>query len=48
MMTLYMFPRSLKLEDASKDYLFEVTQGQSTTRASFSLKGLEEAPDKGL
>jgi hypothetical protein len=48
MMTLYMFPRSLKLEDADKSYLFEVTQGQSTTRASFSLKGLDEAQDKGL
>ncbi len=48
MMTLYMFPRSLKLEDAAKDYLFEVSQGQMTTRASFSLKGFEEAQDKGL
>lgn len=47
-MTLYMFPRSLKLEDAAKDYLFEVSQGQMTTRASFSLKGFEEAQDKGL
>ncbi|MGB6728917.1 MAG: hypothetical protein WBE74_23690 [Terracidiphilus sp.] len=48
MMTLYMFPRSLKLEDADKSYMFEVTQGPSTTRASFSLKGFEEAQDKGL
>jgi hypothetical protein len=48
MMTLYMFPRTLKLEDADKNYLFQVTQGPSTTRASFSLKGLEEAPEKGL
>jgi hypothetical protein len=48
MMTLYMFPRSLKLEDADKSYVFEVTQGSSTTMASFSLKGFEEAPDKGL
>jgi hypothetical protein len=48
MMTLYMFSRSLKLEDADKSYMFEVTQGQMTTRASFSLKGFEEAPDKGL
>lgn len=47
-MTLYLFPRSLKLEDADKSYLFEMTQGQMTTRASFSLKGFEEAPDKGL
>lgn len=48
MMTLYMFPRSLKIEDADKSYLFEVSQGPSTTMASFSLKGFEEAPDKGL
>jgi hypothetical protein len=48
MMTLYMFSRDLKLEDADKTYLFEVSQGPSTTRASFSLKGLEEAADKGL
>jgi hypothetical protein len=47
-MTLYMFPRTLKLEDADKSYMFAVTQGPSTTMASFSLKGFEEAPDKGL
>jgi hypothetical protein len=47
-MILYLFPRSLKLEDADKNYVFLITQGQSTTMASFSLKGMDEAQDKGL
>jgi hypothetical protein len=46
--TLYLFPRSLKLEEADKNYVFELTQGPIVTRANFSLKGFEQAPEKGL
>ena len=48
MITLYLFPRTLQLEDASKDFTFEFSQGPSVTQANFSLKGFEEAPEKGL
>ena len=48
MTTLYLFPRSLKLETADKNYLFELVQGPFPVRASFSLKGFEQAPDKGF
>ena len=48
MTTLYLFPRTLKLDDADKDYVFELTQGPMTSRANFSLKAFDQAPDKGL
>lgn len=48
MATLYLFPRTLKLEDMEKDYVFEVSQGPSVTRANFSFKGFEQAPEKGM
>jgi len=48
MTTLYLFPRTLQLEDASKDFVFEFTQGPAVTQADFSLKGFEQAPEKGL
>ena len=48
MTTIYLFPRDLKLESADKDYVFELTQGPMVTRAHFSLKGFEQAPDKGM
>ena len=48
MTTLYMFPRTLKLEVIEKDFVFELTQGPSVTRANFSFKGLEQSPEKGL
>jgi len=48
MTTLYLFPRTLQLEDASKDFVFEFAQGPAVTQADFSLKGFEQAPEKGL
>jgi hypothetical protein len=48
MTTLYMFPRTLKLEDMEKDLVFQLTQGPSVTTANFSFKGMEQAPEKGL
>lgn len=48
MTTLYLFPRALQLEDASKDFVFEFAQGPAVTQADFSLKGFEQAPEKGL
>ncbi len=48
MTTLYLFPRALQLEDASKDFVFEFAQGPAVTQANFSLKGFEQAPEKGL
>lgn len=48
MTTLYLFPRTLQLEDASKDFTFEFSQGPAVTQADFSLKGFEQAPDKGM
>ena len=48
MTTLYLFPRTLQLEDASKDFVFEFTQGPAVTQANFSLKGFEQTSEKGL
>jgi hypothetical protein len=48
MTTLYLFPRSLKLEESDKDYVFESAMGPTVTHAKFSLKEFEQAPEKGL
>jgi hypothetical protein len=48
MVTLYLFPRSQKLEEGIKELSFETSMGPMSVKAKFNLKEFDQASLKGL